>query len=271
MSSRYSLVLILVILLAMGCARVIKPSDKPLYDKAVAAIEAAKIELKNSEKAPEIKDLTELFNTAKMQLSGAEALLDKNDFSGACESAVKARETARTVRELPGQVQTLIAEVERNIQFAKELGMDKTYGKKIKEVESDVWDVKEKVRFKKYEPARVLAVLAQAKIKKALDDVEKATNEITKAKTALAEAKDANADTLASELYRSAEEALETAKKTMDNANFTQAVESASKAAQLARDALVKAKEAAAKKQDMPAPLPEKAPEDVPKKAPDTK
>lgn len=260
MSRKLVLLVIAAIFTFIGCSKVIKPADKPLYDKAVAAINAAKIEIKNSEKAPTLKDLLELFNTAKGQLSTAEEYLDKNNFAKAYSTAILAQETARNVRELPNEVQNIISEVEKNIRFAKELGMDKTYGKKIKEVENDVWEAKNNIRYKKFELARTFAIQSQVNIKKALDDVEKATNEVTKAKTALAEAKDANADTLAPDIYKSAEEALDTAKKTMDNANFTQAVESASKAAQLARDAMVQAKDAATKKQNAPAQ--EKTPED---------
>ncbi len=256
MFNKMGMLVLAAMLVFTGCSKVIKPADKPLYDRAVAAIETAKKEIKISEQAPTLRDLIELYNIAKGQLSTAEDFLEKNNFLKAYQFAVQAQDSARNVRDLPGQVQNIVTEAERNIQFAKELGMDKTYGKIIKQIESDLWEVKNNVKFKKYELARTLALQAQTNVKKALDDVEKATNEVTKAKTALAEAKDANADTLAPEIYKSAEEALETAKKTMDNANFTQAVESAVKAAQLAREALVKAKEAAAKQQNMPAPAP---------------
>ena len=257
MSRIPGIVLLAALIAVAGCSKAIKPSDKPLYDKAVAAIDEAKAEIKESEKSPTIKDLNDLFNIAKGQLSTAEDFLNKDNYTKAALLAQQAKETARNVRELPLQVQNLVSEVESSLQFARELGMDKTYGKKIKEISDDIWEVKNNVRLKRYEIAKTLATQAQGKIKKALDEVEKATIEVTKAKTALAEAKDANADTLAADIYKSAEEALETAKKAMDSANFKQAEESANKAGQLAQDALVQAKKEAVKQQNTPAPVPE--------------
>ena len=239
-----------------GCSKVIKPADKPMYDKTVAAIDNAKAELKQTEKAPTLKDLNEMYNSAKSYLSTAEEWLDKGQFTKAIEMANKAGDTAKSVRELPGEVQGIITAAERSLQLAKEVGMDKTYGKMIKEVTNNIWDAKNQVRLKKYELAKTYANLALTDINKANKDVEKATDELTKAKTALAEAKDANADTLVPDMYKNVEEALKTATDAMDKANFVQAADSAAKASQLAKDALVKAKEEAVKQQNQPVPPP---------------
>ena len=261
-------VLILAAFIAIaGCAKVIKPADKAMYDKADAAIDNAKAEIKLAEKAPTLKDLYEMFNSSKSFLATAEEWLEKGQYVKAIDMATKAADTAKSVRELPGQVQGIIAETERSLQLAREVGMDKTYGKMIKEVTNNIWDAKNNVRLRKYDLAKSYASQALASINKANKDVEKATDELTKAKTALAEAKDANADTLVSDMYKNVEEAIKTATEAMDKANFVQAAESAAKASQLAKDALVKAKEEAVKQQNQPAqvekstPAPSPAPE----------
>jgi|GEM_PF-1807401 len=256
MSKKLKLLLLSAAVVFAGCAKVIKPADKPMYDRTVAAIDNAKAELKLTEKAPTLKDLTEMFNSAKSYLSTAEEWLDKGQYTKAVDMANKAGETAKMVRELPGQVQSLIAETEKNLQLAKEVGMDKTYGKMFKEVTNNIWDAKEYVRLKKFELAKSYAAQALASINKANKDVEKATDEVTKAKTALAEAKDANADTLVPDMYKNVEEALKTAAEAMDKANFVQAAESAAKASQLAKEALVKAKEEAVRQQNQPETAP---------------
>ncbi|OGF47311.1 MAG: hypothetical protein A2452_13240 [Candidatus Firestonebacteria bacterium RIFOXYC2_FULL_39_67] len=258
MFKKISVLLVSVAIAVVGCSKVIKPADKPMYDRAVAAIDNAKAEIKLSEKAPTLKDLYEMFNSAKSYLSTAEEWLEKGQYSKSIDLANKAGDSAKNVRELPGQIQGIIAEAERSLQLAKEVGMDKTYGKMIKEVTNYIWDAKNNIRLKNYELAKSFASQALASINKANKDVEKATDELTKAKTALAEAKDSNADTLVPDMYKNVEEAIKTATDAMDKANFVQAAESAAKASQLAKDALVKAKEEAVKQQNQPetAPVP---------------
>ena len=234
---------ILCLLVMTNCSKVIKPADKPAYDAAVAAIESAKLEIKRTDISDEKNDLPDLFSTATAHLATAEDFLNQDNYAKALEMASKAATEARQVRELPTSVDNIIAGVEKNLQFAREVGLDKTYGKKIKEINNMIWDAKNNIRLKKYELAKNYASQAATEIKKALDDVESATSELTKAKTALAEAKDAGADVSAADMYKSAEEAIDTAKKEMDNANFNQCADAAKKAVQLAKDALKKAKE----------------------------
>ena len=136
-------VLVLAAAIAVtGCAKVIKPADKPMYDRATAAIDAAKAEIKLSEKSPTLKDLSEMFNSAKSYLSTAEEWLEKGQFLKAIDLANKSTEAARNVRELPIEINNIIAETERNLQLAKEVGMDKMVrritGPKLSPTESNL-------------------------------------------------------------------------------------------------------------------------------------
>ncbi|MFH1824541.1 MAG: DUF4398 domain-containing protein [Candidatus Firestonebacteria bacterium] len=226
-----------------SCGKYIKPEDKPAYDNAVNSMAQAEKEIKQTESSENKKDLIDLFNTAKADLATANDYLNKGSYAKAIELALKASSEAREVRELPTIVSNLIDETEKSIRYAKELGLDKTYGKKIKEVNDLLYDTRNYVRLKKYSFAKNFGSQALDGIKKALDEVEKATAELTRAKTALVEAKEAGADVSASELYKSAEEALATAKKEMDNNNFKECGEAAKKSTQLAQESLKKAKE----------------------------
>ncbi|MFH1075123.1 MAG: hypothetical protein V1752_08550 [Candidatus Firestonebacteria bacterium] len=263
MLKNFGVLFLAAFIAAAGCSKIIKPADKPMYDRAAAAIDNADAAIKLTEKAPTVKDLYEMFNSAKSYLSTAKEWLEKGQYVKSIEMADKAADTAKNVRELPGQINAIITETERSLQLAREVGMDKTYGKMIKEVTNYIWDAKEYIRLKKYELAKNFASQALASINKANKDVEKATDELTRAKTALAEAKDANADTLVPDMYKNVEEAIKTATDAMEKANFTQAAESAAKASQLAKEALVKAKEEAVKQQNAPSSAP--TPVSVPK------
>lgn len=226
-----------------NCGKYIKSEDKPAYDNASNAIAQAEKEVKQTESSESKKDLIDLFNTAKASLATANDYLDKGNYTKAVELALKASSEAKEVRELPTVVSNLIDETEKSIKYAKELGLDKTYGKKIKEVNDLLWDTRNNVRLKRYSLAKNFGSQALDGIRKALDEVEKATAEITRAKTALVEAKEAGADVSASDLYKSAEEALATAKKEMDNNNFKECCEAAKKSAQLAQESLKKTRE----------------------------
>jgi hypothetical protein len=229
-----------------SCSKYIKPEDKAAYDAASVDIYNAQAEVKTTDK-PELrkeKELFDLFNTAKSNIAAAQDLLDKGKYDKASEMAKKAATQAKDARELPAQVSTLIDQTEKKLAFAKEVGLDKTYGKKIKEVNDLLWEARDQVkRVGRYEFAKSKATWALQTINKAIEDVETANNALTKAKTALVEAKDAGADNNAADLIKSAEEAVETAKKEMDAANFTAAQAAAQKAEQLAKDALKKSKE----------------------------
>src|SRR3989339_1511504 len=100
MFKKISVLLVSVAIAVVGCAKVIKPADKPMYDRATAAIDAAKAEIKLSEKSPTLKDLSEMFNSAKSYLSTAEEWLEKGQFLKAIDLANKSTEAARNVREL---------------------------------------------------------------------------------------------------------------------------------------------------------------------------
>jgi hypothetical protein len=273
MSIRSAILLLAVFTVFTGCSKVIKPADKPIYDKTVLSIDLAKAEIAAAEKAPTLKELYGTYSNAKSFLAAAEGLLEKGEYIKAIETANKSVDAAKSIIELPAIVQRLIDETERNLQLAKEVGMDKTAGKIIQEVNNSIMDAQENVKKHKYEAAKSSASRGLAAIKKANKDVEKATGELTKAKTALAEAKDANADKLVPEMYKNIEEAIKTAAASMEKAEFTQAADSAAKAYQLANDAIVKAKEEALKLQkkqeNVAAPVsPVRAPVVVPESEP---
>jgi len=242
MLKKYICIIVISVFLC-NCGRYIKPEDKPAYDNAMNAILMAEKEIKQTETSEYKNDLIDLFNSAKANLATANDYLNKGNYDKAIELALKSSSQAKEVRELPPSTINLINEVDKSLRYAKELGLDKTYGKKMKEVSDLLWDARNNVRLKRYSLAKNFASQAYDEIKKALDDVEKATAEITRAKTALVEAKEAGADIAAPDLYKGAEEALLTAQKEMDNNNFSQCVEAAKKAVQLAQDAIKKAKE----------------------------
>jgi len=230
-----------------GCSKYIKPSDKPAYDAACNALAAAEAEIKLTETSESRKDMKEVFSDAKAKLALANEYLNKDSYAKSEIEAKKASVLAKEVREIPNMVNTMIADTEKSLQFAAEVGLDKTYGKKLKEIKDNLWEAKNNVRLKRYKLAKEMAVQAYDGIRKAIDDVEKANDAMTRAKTAIIDAKDAGADTTVADLFKSAEEAVATAKTEMDNANFVKSKEAAEKACSLAKEAAEKAKTATSK------------------------
>ncbi len=231
-----------VVFICAGCSKYIKPSDKAAYSSATAAVDKAEKDLKSAEASPNKDNMQETYNDARSKLAGAKEYLSKDDYAGAQDSAEKASLLARDVKELPGEVQKLIAETEKSLVFATEVGLDRSYGKKIKEIKDTLWDANNNVRLRRFAAAKSMAANAYNETRKAIEDVEKANDSMAKAKTAVIDAKDAGAESTVADILKSAEDALAMAKLDMDNANFQKAREGADKACQLAKDALEKAK-----------------------------
>jgi hypothetical protein len=230
--------------LIAGCTKTIRPENKAAYDNAVRAIAIANESIKAAQAVNAGVEMPETFNSAKSYLASAEDFLEKDNYQKSMEMALKASTQAKDSKEIPGIVAGLIAETEKGLQFAKDTGLDKLYGKKLKEVSDLLWDTRNNVRLKKYIIAKGMATQAQFEIRKAIDDVEKANSALTKAKTAIVEAKEAKADEFAPEDMKSAEEAKLAAEQEMNNGNFVKCAEIAEKARQLAKAAADKAKEA---------------------------
>jgi len=240
----FSVAVGLTLFMAAGCSKYIKPSDKAAYDSASAAVERAQSDLKSAEVVPTKNDMQDTFSDALSNLAAAKDLLGKDDYVKAQELALKASQLATDVKELPGEVQKLIAETEKSLVFATEVGLDKTYGKKIKEIKDNLWDANNNVRLKRYAAAKSLAANACSETRKAIDDVEKANDSMAKANAAVIAAKDAGAEASLADIMKTAADTLAAAKTDMENANFQKAKEGADKACQLAKDALEKAKAA---------------------------
>ncbi|MEI7904208.1 MAG: hypothetical protein WCI43_02195 [Candidatus Firestonebacteria bacterium] len=227
-----------------GCSKYIKNEDKPAYNSACAAIAAAENELKLTDASESRVDMSDTFLNAKSGLVLAGEYLERGSYAKAEESAKKVSGLAKEIREIPNEVNILIAGTERSLQFAVEVGLDKAYGKKLKEIKDDLWEAKSSFRQQKYRLAKELAGRAFEAIRKAIEDVEKANYAMTRAKTCLGEAKAAGADVSMADLFKSAEEAAATAKAEMENANFVKCREAAEKACALAKEAAEKAKAA---------------------------
>ena len=118
------------VLICAGCSKYIKPSDKAAYGSASAAVEKAEKDLKSAEASPNKDDMQETYNDARSKLAGAKEFMGKDDYAKAQDSAEKASQLAIDVKELPGEVQKLIAETEKSLVFATEVGLDRSYGKR---------------------------------------------------------------------------------------------------------------------------------------------
>ena len=234
----------LVLFLTAGCSKYIKPSDKAAYLSASAAVEKAQSDLKSAEVAPTKNDMQETYSDGLAKLAAAKESLGKDDYARAQELAFIASELATDVKELPGEVEKLTADTEKSLVFATEVGLDKTYGKKIKEIKDNLWDANNNVRLKRYAAAKSLAANACSETRKAIDDVEKANDSMAKANAAVIAAKDAGAEASLADIMKTAADTLAAAKTDMENANFQKAKEGADKACQLAKDALETAKAA---------------------------
>ena len=99
MSKKTGILVLALVIVFIGCSKVIlKPEERSLQDKAVIAIEAAKMEIKEAEKIQKSGEMLELFNTAKEKVSTAESFMGISNFEKACWFADQAKEAAGKVR-----------------------------------------------------------------------------------------------------------------------------------------------------------------------------